>query len=69
MTAPPTQPPARSAMSLYANLLDSGDSSASISRDPVLFKDEAKDDTPAKKAIDPGTHLVRYINSGGVNQC
>lgn len=39
-------------MSLYANLLE-GDSSASISRDPVLFKDD-KEETPAKKAIDPG---------------
>lgn len=40
-------------MSLYASLLESGDNSASISRDPVLFN-EAKD-AAAKKAIDPGT--------------
>lgn len=38
-------------MSLYANLLDDG--SASIARDPVLFKNE-QDHAPAKKAIDPG---------------
>jgi hypothetical protein len=54
MAAPPSQPPARGGMSLYANLLET-DSSASISRDPVLFKDD-KEDAPAKKAIDPGTH-------------
>ncbi|SPQ20909.1 6f4b0f52-f400-45b4-944f-7b39cfc028fd [Thermothielavioides terrestris] len=47
MVPPPSQPPARTGMSLYANLLET-DSSASISRDPVLFKDEAT----AKKAID-----------------
>jgi hypothetical protein len=52
MAGPPSQPPARGGMSLYANLLDT-DGSASISRDPVLFKDD-KDDTSAKKAIDPG---------------
>lgn len=41
-------------MSLYASLLESGDNSASISRDPVLFN-EAKDAAQAKKAaIDPG---------------
>ena len=40
-------------MSLYASLLESGDNSASISRDPVLFN-EAKDGSQAKKAIDPG---------------
>ncbi|KAL2021792.1 hypothetical protein VTK56DRAFT_6566 [Thermocarpiscus australiensis] len=51
MAAPPPQPPARGGLSLYANLLE--DSSTSISRDPVLFKDGSKDDTPAKKAIDP----------------
>lgn len=56
MAAPPPQPPPRGGMSLYANLLDSGDGSASISRDPVLFKDETKGDTPAKKAIDPGMY-------------
>ncbi|AEO63598.1 uncharacterized protein THITE_2109082 [Thermothielavioides terrestris NRRL 8126] len=49
MVPPPSQPPARTGMSLYANLLET-DSSASISRDPVLFKDEAT----AKKTIDPG---------------
>lgn len=37
-------------MSLYANLLETD--SASISRDPVLFKDG--DGGSAKKAIDPG---------------
>ncbi|KAH6627156.1 hypothetical protein B0J18DRAFT_456231 [Chaetomium sp. MPI-SDFR-AT-0129] len=51
MAAPPPQPPARSGMSLYANLLDA-DGSASISRDPVRFKDD-KSDVPARKAIDP----------------
>jgi splicing factor 45 len=43
-------------MSLYANLLDT-DSSASISRDPVLFKD-ANDDAPAKKSTDPGAPIL-----------
>ncbi|KAK4138922.1 hypothetical protein BT67DRAFT_453426 [Trichocladium antarcticum] len=51
MAAPPPQPP-RGGMSLYASLLESGDNSASISRDPVLFN-EAKDAAQAKKAIDP----------------
>ncbi|KAH6840662.1 hypothetical protein B0I37DRAFT_438010 [Chaetomium sp. MPI-CAGE-AT-0009] len=51
MAAPPPQPPSRGGMSLYANLLDT-DSSASIARDPVLFKNE-QDHAPAKKAIDP----------------
>lgn len=50
MSAPP--PPPRGGMSLYANLLES-DSSASISRDPVVFTKE--DNAPAKKHIDPGT--------------
>ncbi|KAK1836015.1 hypothetical protein QBC39DRAFT_367977 [Podospora conica] len=48
MSAPP--PPPRGGMSLYANLLES-DSSASISRDPVVFTKE--DNAPAKKHIDP----------------
>ncbi|KAG7289757.1 hypothetical protein NEMBOFW57_006133 [Staphylotrichum longicolle] len=52
MAAPPPQPPQRGGMSLYANLLDT-DSSASISRGPVMFNDASKDDTPAKRAIDP----------------
>ncbi|KAJ4302389.1 hypothetical protein N0V88_002533 [Collariella sp. IMI 366227] len=51
MAAPPP-PPGRGGMSLYANLLNT-DSGASISRDPVLFKDGEANDTPAKKAIDP----------------
>ncbi|EAQ85739.1 hypothetical protein CHGG_06992 [Chaetomium globosum CBS 148.51] len=51
MAAPPPQPPSRGGMSLYANLLDT-DGSASIARDPVLFKNE-QDHAPAKKAIDP----------------
>ncbi|KAK3296742.1 uncharacterized protein B0H64DRAFT_472943 [Chaetomium fimeti] len=51
MAAPPPQPPSRGGMSLYANLLDT-DPSASIARDPVLFKNE-QDNAPAKKAIDP----------------
>lgn len=55
MATPPSQPPARSGMSLYASLLESADSSASISRDPVLFKDGSADDAPPKRPIDPGT--------------
>ncbi len=51
MAAPPPPPPPRGGMSLYANLLDT-DGGASISRGPVLFKDE-KDDAP-KKPLDPG---------------
>ncbi|KAK1756863.1 hypothetical protein QBC47DRAFT_451404 [Echria macrotheca] len=53
MSAPP--PPARGGMSLYANLLESNsDSSASISRDPVLFKQqETNIDSASKKTIDP----------------
>lgn len=58
MAGPPSQPPARGGMSLYANLLDT-DGSASISRDPVLFKDD-KDDTSAKRAIDPGMFDFSY---------
>jgi splicing factor 45 len=54
MAAPQSQPAARSGMSLYANLLDSGENDDSASRDSSLLKDEGKDDGPAKKAIDPG---------------
>jgi hypothetical protein len=53
MAAPQPQPPARTGLSLYADLLET-DSSASISRDPVLFKDDNKGDVAAKKALDPG---------------
>ncbi|KAK4224726.1 hypothetical protein QBC38DRAFT_484842 [Podospora fimiseda] len=49
---PPPPPPAGGGMSLYANLLESTDNSASISRDPVIFN-EAKEDAPAKKLINP----------------
>ncbi len=52
--------PQKSRMSLYANLLDTNpDSSGSISRAPVLFKQEDADkDASAKRQIDPGTHPV-----------
>ncbi|KAK3904100.1 hypothetical protein C8A05DRAFT_42799 [Staphylotrichum tortipilum] len=50
MAAPPPPPPPRGGMSLYANLLDT-DGGASISRGPVLFKDD-NDDGP-KKPLDP----------------
>ncbi|KAH8893509.1 hypothetical protein GQ53DRAFT_116568 [Thozetella sp. PMI_491] len=47
--------PQKGGMSLYANLLDSNaDSSSSISRASVAFKqDDTDKDTPAKKLIDP----------------
>ncbi|KAK4448273.1 hypothetical protein QBC34DRAFT_116751 [Podospora aff. communis PSN243] len=52
MSGPP--PPARGGMSLYANLLESNtDSTASITREPVRFKQEEARDGAAKKAIDP----------------
>lgn len=49
-------PPARGGLSLYANLLDpSGTSdSTSASNDAVANKQE---DAPAKKAVNPGSHL------------
>ncbi|KAL1842149.1 hypothetical protein VTJ49DRAFT_5922 [Mycothermus thermophilus] len=53
MASPPSQsPPARGTMSLYANLLEA-DSSASISRDPVLFKDnkDAASSDPKKPPL------------------
>ncbi|KAK3996674.1 hypothetical protein QBC44DRAFT_317321 [Cladorrhinum sp. PSN332] len=45
-------PPAGGGMSLYANLLDTADNSASISREAVNFS-ESKEDAPAKKFINP----------------
>ncbi|KAK0652994.1 hypothetical protein B0T16DRAFT_388155 [Cercophora newfieldiana] len=52
MSAQP--PPARGGMSLYANLLDSNnDGSASISREPVRFKQEESGESALKKPIDP----------------
>jgi len=49
-------------MSLYANLLETAsDSSASISREPVLFKQDESGDNGSKKAIDSGTQEIRPL--------
>ncbi|KAI8282646.1 hypothetical protein K4K60_003326 [Colletotrichum sp. SAR11_57] len=57
---PPPPPPARGGLSLYANLLDpaADSSSATISSAPVRYNQDAssgdaKDETAAKKLIDP----------------
>ncbi len=62
--------PQKSRMSLYANLLDTNaDSSGSISRAPVLFKQEDADKDPsARKPIDPGTDPVGPLRPPPVPQ-
>jgi hypothetical protein len=53
----PSQPPKSGGLSLYANLLEPADSSATISSAPILYNqadDAAKEEQQAKKAVDPG---------------
>lgn len=54
MAAPPPPPPPRGGLSLYENLLDPKDSSATISSAPILYNQtEPTEAEVAKKAVDP----------------
>jgi hypothetical protein len=70
MSNPPGQVPARSGLSLYANLLDpsSSTTAASISRAPVVFQasDNGGDDGSAKKQQ---VNAGRYISPFQLQVC
>lgn len=57
---PPAQTPAKSGLSLYANLLDPSSSApGTISRAPVVFKAPSQDDAPSDEAA-----KKQQINAG-----